>query len=90
MAEKIGEGAENEELTEFEIRKNEKEKEVVKLREDYKAIKEKEETVGGKLEEVKSAMQGRCSVLSCVFHGIDLNFLKISISVFIWLKSSFE
>ena len=57
MAEKVGEGAENEELTEFEIRKNEKEKEVVKLREEHKAIKEKEEAVGGKLEEVKSAMQ---------------------------------
>ena len=64
MAEKIGEGAENEELTEFEIRKNEKEKEVVKLREDFKEIKEKEEAVGGKLEEVKSAMQGRCESLS--------------------------
>ena len=64
MAEKIGEGAENEELTEFEIRKNEKEKEVVKLREEFKTIKEKEEAVGGKLEEVKSAMQGGYSVLS--------------------------
>ena len=38
MAEKIGEGGENEELTEFEIRKNEKEKEVLKLREDHKVI----------------------------------------------------
>ncbi len=40
MAEKVGEGNE-EQLTEFEIRKNEKEKEVIKLREDFEEIKGK-------------------------------------------------
>jgi hypothetical protein len=70
-AEKVADGN-SEQLTEFQIRKNEKEKDVIKLREEWEAVKEKENAVRGRFDDVKVTLQTHRDELERVIEACRL------------------